>query len=238
MQKQSSSETGPTSEARSTSGIGPTLLHPTVPADIGIRTQRRRIIDAMLASCAEKTYAATTISDVVSGASISRTTFYNRFDDKRACFDAALDYCIGQVQTAATASVSSADSPAEAVRKTSAGMLELLAARPPLANLLAAEAVAVDPAVTGRYRSLVIPALETLWGGRGRGRMSPGLAFGRAQMLIFGQVAAGHVQRLPELQPEVVYLAVAPFAGHDEAVRQAELAVEDTATERKPSLAG
>jgi AcrR family transcriptional regulator len=226
MQKQSSSETGPN------------LLHPTVPADIGVQSQRRRIIDAMVTSCAEKTYAATTISDVVSGASISRTTFYKRFDDKRACFDAALDYCIEQVIATASASVSSADSPSEAVRKSSASVLELLAANPAWANLLAAEALAVDPAVAARFRSLVIPPLEGLWnGGRNdAAQMSPNLAFGRAQLLVFSEVAAGRVERLPELQPEVVYLAVAPFAGHDEAVRQAQLAVGDTATNRGQSL--
>ncbi|MGV1049583.1 MAG: TetR/AcrR family transcriptional regulator [Solirubrobacterales bacterium] len=192
----------------------------------------------MVASCAEKTYAATTISDVVSGASISRTTFYKRFEDKRACFDVALDRCLEEVEAVAVASISDADSPAEAVRKSSAAVLELLAARPALASLLAVEAVAVDPAVTGRYRSLVIPVLEALWddGEERRAQMSPDLAFGRAQLLIVNQVASGRVERLPELQPELVYLALVPFAGHDEAVRQARLAVEDTATNRSLSL--
>lgn len=228
MQKQSSSE------------MAPRLLNPTVPADIGVQSQRRRIIDALLASCAEKTYAATTISDVVSGASISRTTFYKRFDDKRACFDATLDHCLEEVEAVVTASVSEVDSPAEAVRKGCATMLELLAANPALANLLAAEAVAVDPAVTGRYRALVIPVLEGLWTGRQdrQTKISPSLAFGRAQLLVFNQVAGGRVERLPELQPELVYLALAPFSGHDEALRQARLAVDDTATNRLPSLGG
>jgi AcrR family transcriptional regulator len=234
MQKQSSSETTSTSE------IVPTLLTRTVPIDIGVQAQRRRIIDAMVASCAAKTYAATTISDVVSAASISRTTFYKRFDDKRECFDAALDHCIEEVHGVIAASVSDADSTSEVVRKSSAAMLEFLAARPELANLLAAEAVAVDPTVTARYRELVIPTLEGLWGeGFTRNhRISPGLAFGRAQLLIFSQVVGGRAQRLPELQPEIVYLASAPFTGHDEAARQARLAVEDTATNRSPAVGG
>jgi AcrR family transcriptional regulator len=228
MQKQSSSETVPR------------LLNPTVPADIGVQTQRRRIIDAMVASCAEKTYAATTISDVVSGASISRTTFYKRFGDKRACFDAALESCIEEVKAVIAASVSAADSPPEAVRKSSAAMLELLAAKPALANLLAAEAVAVNPVITARYRALVIPALEALWENQepGHAQISPDLAFGRMQLLVVSQVASGRTTQLPELQPEVVYLALAPFAGHGEALKQARLAVEDTATNRSLSLGG
>jgi AcrR family transcriptional regulator len=216
MQKQSSSESMPK------------LLQPTVPADIGVQSQRQRIIDAMIASCAEKTYAETTISDIVRGASISRTTFYKRFADKRACFDATLDYGLGEVRAAAAASHSAADTPPDAVRKAAAAVLELMAARPELVRLLTAEAIAVEPEVNSRYRELLVPAIESLWNGdRPRVKMSPGLAFGRTQLLIFNEVAAGRAARLPELKPEVVYLALAPFAGHEEALRQSRLAAEE-----------
>lgn len=186
------------------------------------------MIDAMIASCAEKTYSETTISDIVRGASISRTTFYKRFPDKRACFNAALDHGVELVSTAAAEARSSDDSPPEAVRKAAAAVLELIAARPELARLLAVEAVAVDPAVSGRYRALLLPAVEGLWNGEGptEPRTSPGLAFGRAQLLVLNQVAAGRAENLPDLLPEVVYLALAPFAGHDEALRQSRLAAE------------
>lgn len=216
MQKQSSSETLPN------------VLNPTVPSDIGVQSQRQRMIDAMIASCAEKTYSETTITDIVRGASISRTTFYKRFPDKRACFDAALDHGVELVSAAAVEARSGDDSPPEAVRKAAAAVLELIAARPELARLLAVEAVAVDPAVSGRYRALLLPAVEGLWNGERppEPRTSPGLAFGRAQLLVLNQVAAGRAERLPDLLPEVVYLALAPFAGHDEALRQSRLAAE------------
>jgi AcrR family transcriptional regulator len=224
MQKQSSSETTPSA------------LQPTVPTDVAARSQRARIIDAMVVSCAEKTYTATTISDIVAGASISRTTFYKRFRGKRDCFDAALDSCIEQLRATAGAAVSSSDSPPEAVRKTSAALLELLAAKPQLAQVLAAEAVSVDPAVVRRYRRLLIPALEDLWNGGGespRGHTSPGLAVGRVQLLILNQIANGRPDRLTDLQPEIVYLALAPFVGHEEAVREARPADQSERGNRK-----
>lgn len=212
MQKQSSSETTPSA------------LEPTVPTGAPAGSQRQRIIDAMVASCAEKTYTGTTISDIVARARISRTTFYKSFPGKRACFDAALDSCIEELRAAVGAAASSADSPPDAVRKTSSALLELLATKPALAQVLTAEAVSVDPEVVRRYRRLLIPALESLWdasGGARRARTSAGLAFGRVQLLILNQIVAGRPERLPELQPEIVYLALAPFVGHDEAVRQA-----------------
>ena len=67
------------------------VLEPTLPVDLSAQQQRRKIVEAMIASVAEKTYAGTTISDIVSRAAVSRTTFYKRFGDKRACFDAALE---------------------------------------------------------------------------------------------------------------------------------------------------
>lgn len=78
--------------------------------------------------------------------------------------------------------------------------------------------------LSGRYRKLLIPALERLWGEPRRGRTDPRLAFGRAQVLIYNQIAAGQAERLPELLPEIVYIALLPFSGHEEALREARLA--------------
>jgi AcrR family transcriptional regulator len=219
MQKQSSSETLPN------------VLNPTVLSDIAVKSQRQRIIDAMIASCAEKTYSETTITDVVRGASISRTTFYKRFPHKRACFDAAREHGI-ELVAAAARPFAGDDSPPATVRRAAAAALELLASRPELARLLAIEAAAVDPTISGRYRALLIPAIEGLWEDElPRARMSPGLAFGRMQLLVFSQVAAGRAAGLPALLPEVVYLALAPFAGHDEALAQSRPASEDSRTQ-------
>jgi AcrR family transcriptional regulator len=210
------------------------VLEPTVPVDVGVLSQRQRIIDAMISSCAEKTYAATTIADIVSRASISRTTFYKRFPGKRECFDAALDWCIEELRTAAAESHLSSDSPADAVRKAAVATLDLMAAKPALAQLVMGEAATVEPAVVERYRRLLIPALEDLWDATGEPRDShsdPRLAFGRAQVLIYNQIIAGRTQELPDLLPEIVYTVLLPFAGHEKALQQARLAGNDVSPE-------
>lgn len=214
MQKQSSFD----------SGRG--VLDPTVPLDIGALSQRRRIVDAMVEICAEKTFAATTIADIVGRASVSRTTFYKHFTDKRTCFDAALDVCIQELEGVAASAHVTTDPPAEAIRKSLASILEVLAANPALAQLALAEAVTVDSAVVERYRKLTIPALEQLWTQAGeplRTYSDARVAFGQVQVLIFDQLSSGRVKQLPELLPEIVYIAVLPFAGHAEALRQARL---------------
>jgi AcrR family transcriptional regulator len=211
MQKHRSSET-----------LG-SVLRPTTPLDIASLSQRQRIVDGMIESCAEKTYAATTITDIVSRAHISRTTFYKHFDDKRACFDAAIGYCIGELQGAAAAAHSSADPPGEAARKAAAAVVGVLAAKPGLAQVLTGDALAVEPEVIERYRRATIPALEALWSEGGvepAAHTDPRLAFGQAQVLILNQIATGNPDKLLELLPEIVYLTVSPFGGHEEALRQ------------------
>ncbi|HSC20448.1 MAG TPA: TetR/AcrR family transcriptional regulator [Solirubrobacterales bacterium] len=207
-------------------------LRATSGLDLGAGDQRRRIIDAMIDSCAEKTYAATTITDIVGRARISRTTFYKQFDDKRACFDAAIAHCIEQLQEVAASSHDREDPPADAVRKGVTAVIEALAERPGLAQLLTGDALAVHPQVVECYRKATIPALQGLWSrdnGCVEGGSDPRLAFGKAQVLILNQIAIDEADRLPELLPEIVYLAVSPFGGHEAALQQAQLA-EESAT--------
>jgi AcrR family transcriptional regulator len=206
------------------------VLRPTTPIDIGQQTQRQRILDAMIECCAEKTFTATTITDVVAEARISRTTFYKHFEDKRACFDAALIYCGETLHETAGGAHDPDDSPAEATRKATAAVVETLAQKPGLAQLLSGDAIAVEPRVVERFREATIPALEALWGQNGDRvdtLTDPRLAFGQAQVLILNQIAAGKAKRLPDLLPELVYLAVCPFGGHEAALEQSRLARED-----------
>jgi len=210
------------------------VLDPTIPIDVGERSQRQRIVEAMVECCAEKTYAATTIADIVSEASISRTTFYKRFSGKRECFDAALDWCLEEMQATALASVSSSDSAVETVRKAATATLQLMAANPALTQLLTAEAVSVDPAVLARFRQVLIPALEKLWSDSGQprqGQIDPRFALGKAQVLIYNHAAAGKAARLPELLPEILYIALLPFLGHEGALNQALQAGDATDAE-------
>jgi AcrR family transcriptional regulator len=199
----------------------------------GVRSQRGRLLDAMVLCCAEKTFARTTIADIVAAAGVSRSTFYKQFEDKRGCFDIALAGCLTELREVAEAAHGDAEPPAEAVCRSTAAVLELMASRPAVAQLLSADAVAVDPSLIESYRELLLPALERFWE-RAAGHpvakhSSPGLAFGRAQLLIFHEIAAGRVARLPELAPEFVYLAVAPWAGHEEALARARAYAADTA---------
>jgi AcrR family transcriptional regulator len=55
-------------------------------------SQRARLLAAMSAVVADKGYAATTVADVVSAAGVSRSTFYDLFASKEACFIDAYEH--------------------------------------------------------------------------------------------------------------------------------------------------
>jgi AcrR family transcriptional regulator len=55
------------------------------------KNQRERLFAAMVATVAEKGYEATTVADLVELSGVSRSAFYKHFDDKQACFLAAVE---------------------------------------------------------------------------------------------------------------------------------------------------
>ena len=204
----------------------PGVLTPSVPWDIGTRSQRQRIFAAMAKSCAEKTFATTTIGDIVGRAGISRGTFYKHFDNKRECFDAAAEDFLVELKAIAASAHPSEGSPPDAIRAVLAAVLEGLTAKPTFANLLLVEAPNVDPEIVRGYRNVVLGALEARWESGARAEVAgadPEIAFGRAKVLIAGQLAAGRVEQLPSLLPELVYIALLPYVGQDAALEQARL---------------
>jgi len=53
------------------------------------RDQRERLFAALVASCDERGYDATSVEDLLRTSGVSRATFYEQFDDKLDCFRAA-----------------------------------------------------------------------------------------------------------------------------------------------------
>jgi len=176
----------------------------------------------MAESCAEKTFPRTTIADIVTRASISRATFYKHFINKRECFDATVEAIAAELEAAASNALGGADSAAEGLRRAVAAVLDALVSQPSHARVFVLEAPMVDPALVSRYRAAVIDALGIVWGSDHMGA-DPSVSFGRAQVLIASYVASERIAELPELQRELVYIALLPFLGQKRALEHANL---------------
>ena len=200
------------------------VLTPSVPRDLGISSQRQRILDAMAVVVAEKTFSAATIADIVGKASISRATFYKHFVDKRECFDATATSFIAELQETTIEAQSSAESRPDAIRRAIAAVLEQLAAKPSYANLVLINAPMLEPGIVADHRELAVEGLKAQWGAGKGGKWAGAdarIAFGRAHVLIADYLVTDRARLLPELLPEISYVMLLPFVGHDKALVQA-----------------
>jgi AcrR family transcriptional regulator len=68
-------------------------LNPGVPRRRLKRTQRERLIDAMIELAAQRGYPAVSITELCSHAGVSPVTFYEQFEGKEECFLAAYRHC-------------------------------------------------------------------------------------------------------------------------------------------------
>jgi len=193
-----------------------------------VADQRRRILDGLAAALAYHGYEDTKITDIVELSGVSRPTFYEHFEGKDQCFEAA--YADG-VERVASAVAAAARGERGWAPRLSAGLragLDFLAADPNRAHLLLVESLAAArPARLEHERTLARlaqalrrPAAE-LAGGADSEETARLLAGGLASHLS-GRVLAGEAKRLPESHELLLQYLLAgapPAASHGVAER-------------------
>jgi AcrR family transcriptional regulator len=115
-------------------------------------SQRGRLLFAIAQVVAERGYAAATVADIVDRASVSRSTFYEQFPDKEACFIAAFDYGVAFVlrrMEKAREDLNGADWRAH-IRSDFGTYLTVLAREPAFARALHVEILAAGPVALAR----------------------------------------------------------------------------------------
>jgi AcrR family transcriptional regulator len=203
-----------------------------LPQEVIARSQRERLLEAAIRVVAAKGYAATTVADLTKEAGISRTTFYELFADKEACFLAAYDNAVDALVRRIGAAYEAEERWPERAR---AGLVELLAAlaeEPALARLALVDVGAAGPAAQRRYRAAVqrlIPLFEEgrdfAPGGRELPANTSRMAIGGVAGLLSDELVAGRAKQLPSLLSDVLFATLVPYLGPDAATR--EVARED-----------
>jgi AcrR family transcriptional regulator len=196
-----------------------------LPEPIVAHSQRERILVAMAESCANKGFGATTIADIVRPAGVSRATFYELFEDKEDCFQAAMELSLADAMERVVGAFSPDKPWATLVRDSAAAFLDLLASRPAFARMAMVEA----PASGQRALEMHAAGKRVLLTLLDRGReeaIEPAIpasagraAIAGAESLIVGQILAGNAERLRELLPDIVYITIVPYLGQEEALR-------------------
>jgi len=183
-------------------------------------SQRERLLAGALETVAERGYAETRIGDVVARAAVSRRAFYKSFGSVEECFLCAAEIVARHLGEIATAAVAGAETSPPG--RTIAGLraiLDFLADEPNLARACMVDSLAVGAIGQRRYRQAVdafSAALRTNLGAALGEDLSAGsaqMAVGSVAMAISLRIAAGRVEDLPSLEPELAELLLGPLSG-------------------------
>lgn len=199
---------------------------PELPRAYAVRSERERMLEAMVRVAAGNGYQAASVDDVVKAAEVSRETFHATFGDKETCFleayDAVADVLVAHV-TAAFESAAGEPWP-ERIAAGLRALAELLAAESDIARMTMVEVTAVGEEARVRYRANLnrfVPFLEEGRAFSPRGEELPAdtarFAIGGAMSLIFDEVRAGRGPELPRLVPELTFAILMPYLGAEAA---------------------
>lgn len=192
-----------------------------LPREIVIRSQRERLLAAVVNVTASKGYEATTVGDILEEAGVGRETFYELFDDKRSCMLAAHAILVDDLEAKVRSAYIAPGSWVDRVRDSLAVALEWFSRDPAVARFTLIELAAVGPEARTRFQAdftrfigLMDEGLDDE-AGRPDIPQATSLAIGATLARVYGEVAAERTADLPRLLPELVYEVLMPFLGEE-----------------------
>jgi AcrR family transcriptional regulator len=170
-----------------------------------------------------------TVGDLTKEAGVSRTTFYELFEDKEACFLAAYDNAVDALVRRVTAAYESQEAWPDRAAAGLATLLAALAEEPELARLSLVDVGNAGPAAQRRYRA-AIQRLTPLFdegrdfapGGRNLPANTSRMAIGGVTGLLSDELMAGRAEQLPSLLSDVLFATLVPYIGPDAAAREVD----------------
>ena len=170
------------------------------------RGQRERLFAAIVASCEERGYDATSVEDLLRISGVSRATFYELFDDKLDCFRAAEDE---MVAAAIAAVADELGGEGDAVRRPRAaleGFIRLIVAQPAAARMCLVESYAAGETGISPVRRaidwIILLGRDAAEEIPGRAAMPPELLrgiIGGLYQVIYGRLLERREEELPDL---------------------------------------
>lgn len=199
-----------------------------LPRELVERSQRERLLAAVVRVTATKGYEATTVADILGEAGVGRESFYELFDDKLDCMLAAHKVLIDDLEEHVGAAYA-ADGPWPLrMRSALAATLEWFASDPDVARFALVELSTVGPAFRPRFKAEFARGVTLLEEGAGPDAPEPQvpqayrLAVGAILARIYEEVVLGRTAGLADLIPALSYELLVPFIGEERARETAE----------------
>jgi AcrR family transcriptional regulator len=194
-----------------------------LPPELVARSQRERLLAAVVQATAEHGYQATSVADILAAAGVGRESFYKHFNDKEACFFAANDLLLAALEERVGEAYRQPGEWPERVQRSLEVALEWLATDPDVARVLLIEVGAVGPAACDRLRATFQRFVCLLDDGATSIEHAPALpnvasiAGGDVFARIYEEVAVGRSAELPSLLPQLTFELLLPYIGEEDA---------------------
>jgi len=205
-----------------------------LPRELVERSQRERLLAAVVRVTVAKGYESTTVADILGEAGVGRESFYELFDDKLDCMLAAHKILADDLEEQLRP-VYLGDGPwPERARLALATILGWFAADPDAARFFLVELSTVGPAFRATFKAEYARFTGLLDEGLGANGPDPDLAgatrmaVGAVVARIYEEAVLGRAAELPRLLPELTYGFLVPFVGEGAARAERERAEAET----------
>jgi len=201
-----------------------------LPRELVERSQRERLLAAVVRVTVANGYEKTTVGDILGEAGVGRESFYELFDDKLDCMLAAHKILADDLEERVRVDYLGEGPWPERVRHSLATTLDWFAADPEAARFFLVELSTVGPAFRATFKSEYSRFTALLDEGLEEDGPDPELS-GAAQMAvgaivarIYEEVVLGRAAELRGLLPELTYGFLVPFVGEEDARGEQERA--------------
>jgi AcrR family transcriptional regulator len=195
-----------------------------LPRGFVIFNQRERIFDAIADLTAAKGYGALSLGDIAAQAAVSLQTFYTHFANKEEAFLATYEVGHAKSMAVINQTLVGQTSWVEAARASVLALLEFLASEPSYAHLACVDVLIAHPHVANRLdeANAFYAELLALQIGDDAPPLPPAPVIGEAIVggvfeLLHDYILRGHTSELPELADHIMYIALTPLMGGEQA---------------------
>jgi AcrR family transcriptional regulator len=185
----------------------------------------------MLEAVGAEGYERTTVQSALDRAGVYRQAFYDSFADKEDCYLSALDVGLEWVEAEMRGAAAKAPSWRGQLRGALAGLLRFLDDEPDIGRALLVEVHAAGPRAVAKRTAAMERASALI--DRGRLESDGNAPAISAEAVVAGilavlhtRLAAGQSDEFVSLLPELMYLAVLPYFGPEEAAVEMRDGVE------------
>ncbi len=192
-----------------------------LPRELVERSQRERLLAAVVRVTAANGYEATTVGDILGEAGVGRESFYELFDDKLACALAAHKLLLDDLEQRVREAYINDNPWPERTREGLRATLEWFAADPDVSRFLLVETSTIGPAFRSIFKAEYARFTELFDEGLDKSAPSPDLTqatrlgVGALMARIYEEIVLDRAAELPQLLPDLTYDFLVPFVGEE-----------------------